>query len=256
MDQGLINPQKTIFLTKDSQGQDPIELTPTFYGNEYTDTGAYLKFNNAIKRMSEPREVEQNETDVEFVVRNEEGSIYAVVYHYEDGSVQSDMLTKTKSGGWWFYRYNTKFHPNFVSAYVSSIWGYKKPSELEIAQVLAEMPVFSGKMVFAGNYVMTVFPGGFVISRYTIGKDEEISSIESIDFVPYESLDRDSIKDFYKNDVLPFCVSRQNSPDNHFTEDLILKVLESSLARLRKKYGNKGKFVLDKETKVRFPQKV
>ena len=54
--------------------KDPIALTPTFYGEEYTDNTAYLKFNNAIKRMSEPREVDRTEVDVEFVTRNEDGT--------------------------------------------------------------------------------------------------------------------------------------------------------------------------------------
>ena len=35
--------------------------------------------------MSEPREVEHAEADVEFVFRNETHHLYAVVFHYEDG---------------------------------------------------------------------------------------------------------------------------------------------------------------------------
>ena len=56
MDQGIINPKNLAFPKDDRE--DPIAVAPTFYGDEYFDRSAYLKFNNAIKRMSEPREVE------------------------------------------------------------------------------------------------------------------------------------------------------------------------------------------------------
>ena len=79
MDQGIINPKNLAFPKDDRE--DPIAVVPTFNGDEYIDRSAYLKFNNAIKRMSEPREVEHVEADVESVFRNETGYIYAVVYH-------------------------------------------------------------------------------------------------------------------------------------------------------------------------------
>lgn len=255
MDHVIIDPKLMGLLKKEVSGEDLIGLAPTFYGDEYTDTTAYLKFNNAIRRMAKPRDVEQNETDVEFVIRNEEGSIYAVAYHYLDGHTQTDMLTKMKSGCWMFYNYNTRFHPNFVSTYAASIWGYKKPSELEIAKILASVPAFVSKMVFAGNFVLTIFPGGFLISRYKVDDDGVISSVESIDFVPYENLDRDLIKDYYHNDVLPFCVYGEELDAEHLSEDLVLHILESSLERLRKKYGDKGKFAFDKDARVKIAQK-
>lgn len=77
--------------------KDPITLAPTFYRGGNADDTAYLKFNNAVKRMSEPREVERTEVDVEFVIRNDAGSLYAVVYHYADGRVEADMLVKAKT---------------------------------------------------------------------------------------------------------------------------------------------------------------
>ena len=95
MDHGVISFEK-LFSKNDSD--EPIAVVSTFYGEEYTDRSAYLKFNNAIMRMGEPRDVNHNETDVEFVTRNEAGSLYAVVYHYQDGSVDSDMLVKVKNG--------------------------------------------------------------------------------------------------------------------------------------------------------------
>ena len=90
MDQGIINPKSLAFSKDDNN--DPVAVMPTFYGDEYTDRSAYLKFNNAIKRMSEPREVEHVEVDVESVFRNDTGNIYAVVYHYENCTTDSDML--------------------------------------------------------------------------------------------------------------------------------------------------------------------
>lgn len=258
MDSGMLDPKKLGLLRKD-KGEDLIGLAPTFYGDEYTDSTAYLKFNNAIKRMAEPRKVERNETDVEFVTRNEEGCIYAVAYHYVDGrDVQTDMLTKTKNGCWRFYNFNTRYHPNFVSAYVSSIWGYKKPTEQEVAQALAAIPAFLSKMVFVEKFVLTVFPGGFVISRYKSDDDDVIASIESIDFVPYENVDRDDMKDFYLNDVLPFCVYGEELDAGHISEDLVMTVLGNSLDRLKKKYGDKEKFSLqdDTDANVKIAQKV
>lgn len=215
--------------------KDPIALAPTFYGEEYTENTAYLKFNNAIKRMSESREVEHTETEVEFVFRNETGSIYAVVYHYRGGSVDSDMLVKAKNGVWSFYRSKVRFHPNFVSTYISSIYGYKKLSESQIAQELAQVPAFKSKMAVYENYVLAVCPGGIDISKCTL-KDGEMTSVELIDFVTYETFERDRIKEFY-HELLQRYVSEDDLNIEHLPEDVVKETLENSLERMEKKYG-------------------
>lgn len=233
MEQGVINPKKLFFPKDDSD--DPIAVTPTFFGDEYFDSSAYLKFNNAIKRMSEPREVEQTEADVESVFRNETGCIYAVVYHYKDGSVDSDMLVKKKDGGWSFYRNKVRFHPNFVSTYIWSIYGYKRPSESQIAQELASVPAFPSKMAILEDHVLKMFLGGLVISKYTLG-DSEMTSVELIDFVPYEAFERDKIKSFYY-DLLHRYVSSGDLNIDNFPEELVKETLEQSLKKMQKKYN-------------------
>lgn len=215
--------------------KDPIALAPTFYGEEYTDNTAYLKFNNAIKRMSEPREVEHTETEVEFVFRHETGSIYAVVYHYRGGSVDSDMLVKAKNGVWSFYRNKIRFQPSFVSTYIPSIYGYKKLSESQIAQELAKIPAFKSKMAILENYVLSVWPGGINIARCAI-TEGEMTSAEMVDFVPYETFERDRIKEFY-HELLQRYVSEDDLNIAHLPEDVIKETLNSSLERMEKKYG-------------------
>lgn len=215
--------------------KDPIALAPTFYGEEYTDNTVYLKFNNAIKRMSEPREVEHTETEVEFVFRHETGSIYAVVYHYRGGSVDSDMLVKAKNGVWSFYRNKIRFQPSFVSTYIPSIYGYKKLSESQIAQELAKIPAFKSKMAILENYVLSVWPGGINIARCAI-TEGEMTSAEMVDFVPYETFERDRIKEFY-HELLQRYVSEDDLNIEHLPEDVIKETLENSLERMEKKYG-------------------
>lgn len=215
--------------------KDLIALTPTFYGEEYTDNTAYLKFNNAIKRMSEPREVDRTEVDVEFVTRNDDGSVYAVVYHYNDGRVESDMLVKMKTGYWMFTRAKMRFHPNFQNAYLHSICGYKRVTELQIAQELALVPVNVSKMMISGNNSLTIHPGGINVTRCNF-KNGDLLAIEEIDFIAYENFDRDEIKDFYHG-VLKRYVFNEDVDIECFPEELIKEIVEDSLARLKKKYG-------------------
>lgn len=231
MDQGIINP-KSLAFPKDDR-EDPVTVVPTFYGDEYIDRSAYLKFNNAIKRMSEPREVEHVEVDVESVFRNDTGNIYAVVYHYENCTTDSDMLVKSKNGVWAFYRNKIRFRPSFVSAYISSIYGYKKLSETQIAQELAQVPAIKSKMAILENYVLSVWPGGINISRCTI-TEGEMTSAEMVDFVPYETFERDKIKDFY-HELLSRYVSEADLNIEHLPEDVIKETLNSSLERMKKK---------------------
>lgn len=231
MDQGIINP-KSLAFPKDDR-EDPVAVVPTFYGDEYIDRSAYLKFNNAIKRMSEPREVEHVEVDVESVFRNDTGNIYAVVYHYENCTTDSDMLVKSKNGVWAFYRNKICFRPSFVSAYISSIYGYKKLSETQIAQELAQVPAIKSKMAILENYVLSVWPGGINISRCTI-TEGEMTSAEMVDFVPYETFERDKIKDFY-HELLSRYVSEADLNIEHLPEDVIKETLNSSLERMKKK---------------------
>jgi hypothetical protein len=215
--------------------KDPITLAPTFYRGGNADDTAYLKFNNAVKRMSEPREVERTEVDVEFVIRNDAGSLYAVVYHYADGRVEADMLVKAKNGYWSFYCSRMRFHPNFPNVYLPSIWGYKRLTELQIAQELALAAVNVSKLIPFDNYALTVYPGGINVVRCNF-KDGELFAVENIDFIAYEDFERDEIKDFYPG-VLKRYVLNQGMNIEDFPEDLIKKIVEESLESLKRKYG-------------------
>lgn len=215
--------------------KDPITLAPTFYRGGNADDTAYLKFNNAVKRMSEPREVERTEVDVEFVIRNDAGSLYAVVYHYADGRTEADMLVKARNGYWAFHRAKMRFHPNFLNAYISSIWGYKRLTELQIAQELSMVPVNVSKMMISGNNSLTIHPGGINVTRCNF-KNGDLLAIEEIDFIAYEDFDRDEIKDFY-HDVLNRYVLNKDVNIEDFPEDLIKKIVEESLESLKRKYG-------------------
>ena len=215
--------------------KDPITLAPTFYRGGNADDTAYLKFNNAVKRMSEPREVERTEVDVEFVIRNDAGSLYAVVYHYADGRTEADMLVKARYGYWAFHRAKMRFHPNFLNAYIPSIWGYKRLTELQIAQELSMVPVNVSKMMISGNNSLTIHPGGINVTRCNF-KNGDLLAIEEIDFIAYEDFDRDEIKDFY-HDVLNRYVLNKDVNIEDFPEDLIKKIVEESLESLKRKYG-------------------
>lgn len=215
--------------------KDPITLVPTFYRGGNADDTAYLKFNNAVKRMSEPREVERTEVDVEFVIRNDAGSLYAVVYHYADGRTEADMLVKARNGYWAFHRAKMRFHPNFLNAYIPSIWVYKRLTELQIAQELSMVPVNVSKMMISGNNSLTIHPGGINVTRCYF-KNGDLLAIEEIDFIAYEDFDRDEIKDFY-HDVLNRYVLNKDVNIEDFPEDLIKKIVEESLESLKRKYG-------------------
>lgn len=215
--------------------KDPITLAPTFYRGGNADDTAYLKFNNAVKRMSEPREVERTEVDVEFVIRNDAGSLYAVVYHYADGRTEADMLVKARNGYWAFHRAKMRFHHNFLNAYIPSIWGYKRLTELQIAQELSMVPVNVSKMMIFGNNSLTIHPGGINVTRCNF-KNGDLLAIEEIDFIAYEDFDRDEIKDFY-HDVLNRYVLNKDVNIEDFPEDLIKKIVEESLESLKRKYG-------------------
>lgn len=215
--------------------KDPITLAPTFYRGGNADDTAYLKFNNAVKRMSEPREVERTEVDVEFVIRNDAGSLYAVVYHYADGRTEAYMLVKARYGYWAFHRAKMRFHPNFLNAYIPSIWGYKRLTELQIAQELSMVPVNVSKMMISGNNSLTIHPGGINVTRCNF-KNGDLLAIEEIDFIAYEDFDRDEIKDFY-HDVLNRYVLNKDVNIEDFPEDLIKKIVEESLESLKRKYG-------------------
>lgn len=215
--------------------KDPITLAPTFYRGGNADDTAYLKFNNAVKRMSEPREVERTEVDVEFVIRNDAGSLYAVVYHYADGRTEADMLVKARNGYWAFHRAKMRFHSNFLNAYIPSIWGYKRLTELQIAQELSMVPVNVSKMMISGNNSLTIHPGGINVTRCNF-KNGDLLAIEEIDFIAYEDFDRDEIKDFY-HDVLNRYVLNKDVNIEDFPEDLIKKIVEESLESLKRKYG-------------------
>ena len=155
MNQGIINP-KSLFLSR-VERKDNIVLMPTPAGSP--EEFGCIKFNNATERMSKPRVVDHAETDVEFVFRNKLGSVYAVVYHNEKGEVLTDMLTKAKSSKWEFHNFRIFFLPCFTNAYISSIYGYRQISELQVAQELSRFFAFEGVKSVIGDYSMLALPG-------------------------------------------------------------------------------------------------
>ena len=237
MQQVVMNPNMLSIPKK--KGEDLISVAPTFYGEEYKGNKAYLKFNNAIKRMAEPRKVEQIETDVEFVDRNEDGSVYAVVYHYPIGKVDSDMLVRLKTGGWMLYSSNFRFYSGFVSAYIFSIYGYKKVSELQIARELAEIPVLLCEIIYCDDvFAFGIFPGGFILFRYFI-KDGDMVSLEMIDFYPYEVFKRDKIKTLYLDFLHGYVHEGIYVVDGNFPDELKKEIMRLCDERLRKKCNEK-----------------
>ena len=237
MDHGVINPNMLSIPKK--KGEDLISVAPTFYGEEYKGNKAYLKFNNAIKRMAEPRKVEHIETDVEFVDRNEDGSIYAVVYHYLKGKVDSDMLVRLKTGGWMLYSSNFRFYSGFVSAYIFSIYGYKKVSELQVARELAEIPVFLCQIIYCDDeFAFGIFPGGFILFRY-FTKDGDVVSLEMIDFYPYEVFKRDKINTLYSDLLHGKVYEGIYYHVGNFPDELKKEIMRLCGERLRKKCNKK-----------------
>lgn len=237
---GYIHCIQTLPTIKDASKRDePIKLEPTFAGNEYYDASMYMKFNNAIERMTKPREVEHTEVDVEFVCRNEYGSIYAVAVHFEDGTTDSDMLTKTKAGGWWFRRTQFRYHPNFISAYISSIWGYKKISELQVAKEICDSQYIIRCCTFVcEKFVFRFYPGGIAIVRCKID-GESIIPYEVIDFVPYEQLKKEDISAAYSEIIQRYATMGELDDEISLPDTLLTQILEISLAKMKKKYGEK-----------------
>ena len=92
-------------------------------------------------------------------------------------------------------------------------------------------------MAIYNNYALAVFPGGIGIFKSAV-RDGEIISIESIDFVGYESLERDKIKDVYQ-EMLSRFVEGKEIDIEYLPGKLIEETLAKSLERLKKKYGDK-----------------
>ncbi|HBF06539.1 MAG TPA: hypothetical protein DDW28_10845 [Prevotella sp.] len=247
-----------------TSGNEPIKLEPTFRGSEYYDSSMYLKFNNAIERMAQPRDVEQVEIDVESVCRNEWGSVYAVAAHYPSGLIDTDMLTrmrgtdkmsKGRGYGWSSYQTKFRFHPLFVSAYIASIYGFQKVSDLQIAKELMVGFTALGKSVFYGNYCLSICAGGIEIIRcIEISKGEGMTvegnvyprPTEAIDFIPYEEIDSASIKNLYSHVLHRYVEDEDYNVDDVINDDLAKEIFELSLSRLKKKVGDKGMDLLTK----------
>lgn len=212
-----------------------INVEPTFVGSEYYDSSLYLKFNNAIERMLKPRVVETVEVDIEHVARNYSGSCFAVVVHFPDSDIGSDMLTKVKNGGWMFYQSKFRFHPNFISSYISSIWGYKKVSELQIAKEICDFQyVVKTSTAIVENFALRLYPGGIAIVR--CAKDgDNYRPKEAIDFVPYETMRQDELKEIYGSIVQKFA-DNDSLGVVELPGNIVLPTLETSLAKLKEKY--------------------
>lgn len=113
--------------------------------------------------------------------------------------------------------------------------GWKRLTELQIAQELSMVPVNVSKMMISGNNSLTIHPGGINVTRCNF-KNGDLLAIEEIDFIAYEDFDRDEIKDFY-HDVLNRYVLNKDVNIEDFPEDLIKKIVEESLESLKRKYG-------------------
>lgn len=213
-----------------------INVEPTFAGSEYYDSSLYLKFNNAIERMSKQRVVASIEVDIEYIARNYSGTCFAVVIHFPDGDIGSDMLTKVKSGGWMLYQSKFRFHPNFISNYISSIWGYKKVNELQVAREICDFQyVVKTSTAIVENFALRIYPGGIAIIR--CAKDgDNIRPKEAVDFVPYEMMGQDELKEIYGSIVQKFAAN-DGLGVIELPENIVMPTLETSLARLKEKYG-------------------
>ena len=231
MDQGIINP-KNLLLSR-AERKDNIVLMPTPVGTP--EEFGCIKFNNVTERLSKPRVVNHAETDVEFVFRNKMGSVYAVVYHNEKGEVLTDMLTKAKNSEWEFHNFRITFRPSFANAYISSIYGYRQISELQVAQELSRFFAFEGVKSIIGDYSMLALPGGIAVAR-CVFKDDEIMSVELFDFVTYESLARDEIKDIYYQEFHRH-ISGEEMNISSFSEDFLKEILADSVEQMQKKYN-------------------
>lgn len=229
MDQGIINP-KSLLLSR-AERKDNIVLMPTPVGTP--EEFGCIKFNNVTERLSKLRVVDHAETDVEFVFRNKKGSVYAVVYHNEKGEVLTDMLTKAKNSEWEFHNFKIIFRPFFTNAYISSIYGYRQTTELQVAQELSRFFAFEGIKSVIGDYSMLALPGGIAIAHCDF-KDEEILLVELFDFVTYESLDRDEIKDIYYQEFHQH-ISGEEMNISSFSEDFLKDVLADSVEKMQKK---------------------
>ena len=86
------------------------------------------------------------------------------------------------------------------------------------------------------NYVFALLPGGIMIAKCAINNENEATSIEAIDFVPYESFARDEIKNIYQQ-LLHRYISSGNLNIDNFPDDLIRKTVENSFERIKRKYG-------------------
>lgn len=212
-----------------------INVEPTFAGSEYYDPSLCLKFNNAIDRMSKQRVVETVEVDIEHVARNESGSCYAVVAHFPDSDISSDMLTKVKNGGWMFYQSKFRFHPNFISSYIASIWGYKKVNELQVAREICDFQfAVKTSTAIVEDYAMRIHPGGIAVIR-CVKDGDNCRPKEAIDFVPYEMMRYDDLEKIYGS-ILQKFASNDSVGFVELSEKIVMPVLETSLARMKEKY--------------------
>lgn len=69
-----------------------------------------------------------------------------------------------------------------------------------------------------------------------------------VDFVPYETFERDRIKDFY-HELLSRYVSEADLNIEHLPEDVIKETLNSSLERMKKKIIKIKQWQINKDKK-------
>ena len=89
---------------------------------------------------------------------------------------------------------------------------------------------------------MLALPGGIALAR-SVFRDEEIVSVELLDFVTYESFNRDEIKDTYYQELHRY-VSGEIMNTSNFPEDLLRRTINDGVERIKKKYNkdkNNGK---------------
>lgn len=215
-----------------------VKIEPTFAGNEYYDSSLYLKFNNAIERMSQPRVVENVEVDVEHIARNYSGSVFAVVIHFPNNDIDSEMLVRTKYGGWKFCQSQFYFHTDFISSYIASIWGYKKVNELQIAKEICDFQfAIKTSTAIIEDFALRILPGGIAIIM-CVKNDDVIRPKEAVDFIPYEMIGCDELKGIYGTIVQKFAAN-DGLGVIELPENVVMPTLETSLASLKEKYGKR-----------------
>lgn len=189
-----------------------------------TDGGKNLDVLTDMVKISRPRNVTETVIDVKRSYRTQFGDVvYLIAIHKPDcaGAV-SDMLTKDKTGMWTAMDAGFCFMPPFVRAYTSSIYGHHNVADLQTARELAWFLDCEDRIISLGKYALRLIAGGITISEINLTKNVLKNALN---FVPYESFDRDEIKDVYAM-VLRYYTTDEEIDGEKIPDTLIYKVFE------------------------------